>query len=409
MRRLLNFALCFFITACGTLTPPLTTTQPASVTETVSPPVPQTATPPAATRVLRIWLPSQIDPRTDTPAADLLKARLGAFAQNHPDLSLDIRIKGNDDVSLLEILSLTRSAAPDSLPDLVALPRADLEAAAIKGIVHSLDGLTDLLDDPNWYSYARQLGHVQNAVYGLPFAGDALAIAYHPSEFEQPPATWEDLFLQQQYLAILNNDPNSLLQLSLYLSAGKPLLDETNHPSLDEATLVSTFQKLVDARFIAVQSEQAAWDAFGDGRADLCLTWTSRFIREPQPDTALLPFPGLEGTPFTLATGWAWALAGADPQNEALATELAEWLVADEFLTDWDQAAGYLSPRPNALHAWDAQDAQGSLDIISQSAQVLPSNDLLSELGPILQEALIRILNGEQAEVVARSVVESLK
>ena len=406
MRRLLIFALCFFLTACGTLTPPLTATRPASVTEGVSSPEPQTATPPAAPHILRIWLPPQFNPDAETPAAKVLKARLDAFAQSHLDLSLDLRIKGNDDVSLLEILSLTHSAAPNALPDLVALPRADLEAAAIKGFIHPLTGLTDLLNDPDWYSYARQLGHVQNAAYGLPFAGDALAIAYHPSEFNEPPVTWEDLFLQQRYLAILKDDPNSLLQLSLYLSAGKPLLDETNHPSLDEVTLTDAFQKLVDARFIAAQSEDAALEAFTDGRADLCLIWTSRFIRDPQPDTALLPFPGLEGTPFTLATSWAWALAGEDPQNELLAAELAEWLAADDFLTEWDQAAGYLSPRPNALQAWDAQS---SLDMISQSAQVLPSNDLLSALGPVLQEALSRILNGEQAEVVARSVVEALK
>jgi ABC-type glycerol-3-phosphate transport system substrate-binding protein len=284
-----------FLAACGTVNPPLTTPQPVPVLETLSPPAPLTATPSAAreAHVLRVWLPPQFDPSADTPAAALLKARLDAFVQAHPNLTLDIRIKGDDTTSLLEILALTHSAAPEALPDLIALPRADLEAAATKGIVHPLDGLTNLLADPDWYSYARQLGHVQDAVYGLPFAGDALAIAYHPSDFEEPPVTWTDLFLKQRYMAILDNDPNSLLQLSLYLSAGKPLLDAANHPSLDEATLVRVFQKLVGARLLAFQSEQAAWDAFGNGRVDLCLTWTSRFLREPPPDSALLPIPGL--------------------------------------------------------------------------------------------------------------------
>jgi len=407
MRRLLLFGF-LFLAACGTVNPPLATPQPVPVSETLSPPAPLTAIPSSAreARVLRVWLPPQFDPSADTPAAVLLKARLDAFVQDHPNLMLDIRIKDNADMSLLAILSLTHSAAPEALPDLIALPRADLEAAAAKGIVHPLDGLTNLLADPDWYPYARQLGRVQNAAYGLPFAGDAFAIAYHPSEFEQPPATWEDLFLKQRYLAILGDDPNSLLQLSLYLSTGKPLLNEANHPYLDEVALTRALQTLADARLINLQSEQAAWRAFVDGRADLCLTWSSRFIREPQPDTALLPMPGLEGTPLTLATGWAWALAGADSQNEALAAELAEWLVADDFLSEWDRAAGYLAPRPNALKPLDPS---GALDRLSQSAQIQPSDDLLSALGPTLQQALSRILNGEQAEVVARSVVESLK
>jgi ABC-type glycerol-3-phosphate transport system substrate-binding protein len=406
MRRVLGFVLLAFLAACGTLIPPTSTPTPAPVTETAAPPAPQTATPPASPS-LRLWLPPQFDPNAETPAASLFKARLEAFIKAHPGLTLEIRIKGSETgPSLLETLSITRSAAPDVLPDLVALSRVDLEAAALKGLVHPLEGLTDLMAGPNWYPYARQLGQVQNTPYGLPFSGDVLAMVHRPNDFDLPPATWDDLFAERRSLAISSGDPNSYLQLSLYLSTGSPLLDEANHPILDEPTLVRVLQELDAGNLAAVGSEEAAWNAFVDGRADMTVTWVSHFILAPPPDSALMPLPGLEGTPFTLATGWVWALTGSNPQTDPLAVELAEWLVADDFLAEWNQAMGTLPPRPAAL---ETLDSRGTLDAISQSAQILPSNDLILTVGPIFQETLGRMLNGGQAEVVAREAIEAMK
>ena len=406
MRRLLGFVLLLSLAACGTPLLPTPTPTPVPVTETSSPPAPQTATPPPV-RVLRLWLPPQFDPYTDTPAASLLRARLDAFTAAHPGLALEVRIKGAGEApSLLTALSLTRSAAPDALPDLVALARTDLEAAALKGLVHPLTGLTGQLSDPNWYPYARQLGQVQNTAYGLPFSGDVLAVAYRPAQFDAPPAAWGQLFDGRRSLAVSSGDPRSALQFSLYLSAGGPLLDASNHVTLDEAILTRVLQELNRGDLAAVGSEEAAWNAFADGRASMTTAWTSRYMPAPPPDSALMPLPGLDGTPFTLASGWVWSLAGSSPQAEPLAAELAEWLVADEFLSEWNKALGGLPPRPNALKPLDPR---GTLDAISQSAQVMPTNDLILTVGPVFQSALGRILNGEAPEVVAKELVEALK
>jgi len=406
MRRLLGLLLLAALTACSTLTPSATPAPAPAATETQLPPAPSTATQPAV-RSLRIWLPPQFDPNADTLAASLLRARLDAFTAAHAGLTLEVRIKGSkDEASLLEALSLTRSAAPSALPDLVALSRTDLEAAALKGMVHPLEGLTNQLADPDWYPYARQLGQVQKTAYGLPFAGDMLAVAYRPAQFENPPSAWADLFVDRHSLSIDTSDSNSLVLLSLYLSTGAPLVDDANHPTLDEAALVRVLQALKSARLTAVGSGDAAWNAFEDGRADLTVAWSSRFLLDPRPDSALMPLPSLDGTPFTLATGWTWALAGSNPQTDLLAAELAEWLTAGDFLAEWDQALGYLPPRPNALKTLDSR---GALDAVSQSAQVMPSNDLVLTVGPVFQTALGRILNGEAPEVVAKESVEALK
>ena len=417
-RRLLALCMLLFAAACapGQFELPFSFAGTPSSTpegvETLFPEPTETPTPaPSTTSVpgsLRIWLPPELDPDGPSAAAALLKARLQAYAEEHPHLALDIRIKGTpEEEGMLEALSLTRSAAPSALPDLVALNRADLEAAAIKGVLHPLNGLSDELEDPDWYPYAREAGRVQDVTYGLPFAGDALAIAYHPSQFETLPVRWAELFVANKSLAFYGDDPESRFMLSLYLATGSPLLDRSNQPYLDEEGLREVLQLLKDSRLVPLQSEQAAWTAFEDGRAQLAVVWTSRFLQaDPLRDAALIPLPYPDDSSFTQATAWAWALAGSDPAHDAATVELAQFLVADEFLAEWDRAAGLLSPRPNALTMWDAE---GSLELISQSAGVLPGNDLLAAVGPVLEDALSRMLAGDPVEVVARAASEAMK
>jgi ABC-type glycerol-3-phosphate transport system substrate-binding protein len=401
-----QFQVPFFSTPSPTRPPVLTGTPWPVPLPTETKAASPSATPQPG--VLRIWLPPLFDPNGSSPAAQTLKARLDAYALAHPDLTLDIRIKGAEgEDSLLEALSLTRSAAPFVLPDLIALPRTDLEDAAAKGILHPLEGLSDELNGPDWYPYAREAGHVQGVTYGLPFAGDALAIAYHPSQFEELPSRWEELFVAQKSLAFYSDDPKSLLLLNLYLSTGSPLLDPSNRPTLDAAALRGVLQAIRGSRLVPLQSEQAAWTAFVEGRVQLALVWTSRFLQEdPLRDTALMPLPYPQGASYSLASTWAWALAGSDPRHDATAAELAEFLVADEFIAEWNQSGGYLSPRPNALAIWDSS---GSLEVISQAAEGLPGSDLLAAVGPVLKEALSRTINGDPPEAVAQAASEALK
>ena len=121
------------------------------------------------------------------------------FEAEHPGLELEVRIKADEgELGLVNALSVTSMAAPSALPDLIALSRPALETAALKGLLHPIDGLSTALDDPNWYEYARQLGHIQNTGYGLPFAGDALVLVYH-SEVERI-NSWNDILASENPL-----------------------------------------------------------------------------------------------------------------------------------------------------------------------------------------------------------------
>jgi len=151
-----------------------------------------------------------------------------------------------------------------------------------------------------------------------------------------------------------------------------------------------------------VTTEAQTLQIYRTGSANKGIIWILNY--RPSEDGAVTPLPGLGEIPFSYATGWVWALAGSDPENQQLAAELAEYLIADEFIGVWTRATGYLPTRPSIVEENDR-----TMTAILESAHPIPSNDALAVLGPLMHEALTRVLNGEQPEAVAGSVVEKLK
>jgi ABC-type glycerol-3-phosphate transport system substrate-binding protein len=107
-----------------------------------------------------------------------------------------------------------------------------------------------------------------------------------------------------------------------------------------------------------------------------------------------------KATPHTFATGWSWALAGSDPEVQQVAAELAEYLIADDFVGDWLKGSGFLPTR---------LPQKSDVNSILEAAHTVPTNDVLSVLGPIMRQALTRILNGDQVQSVVRSVLDQVK
>jgi ABC-type glycerol-3-phosphate transport system substrate-binding protein len=422
MRRFLTFAIFLsLLTGCANIASLLPTSEPGTVPSNTPTPATSTATPvtptvtPGGPRTLRIWVPPQFDPFAGTEAGALLQERLDEFVTRRPDLRIDVRVKAESGTSsMLNALSTTRSAAPSVMPDLVLLSRADLESATAKGLLHPLDGLTTLPDDSDWYPYARQMAHIQNSTFGLPFAGDALALV----GFGYPlPDAWSEV-PDETIFIFPAAEPRALFSLSLYLSAGGTLQDSQGRLALNEAVLAEVLSFYVpdpEEGFVSplvtnYENSEQAWNAFREQRANLVVSWTSSFMNETTLPLALAPLPRLESGYYTLATGWSWALAGSNPANQTLAVELAEFLSDSQFLAEWTQAAGYLPTRPTALSSWEDSRMQLILTQIAESAGLIPGEDLLVTVGPLFTEAALSVLNEEQLPAeAARSVLEQLE
>jgi ABC-type glycerol-3-phosphate transport system substrate-binding protein len=108
---------------------------------------------------------------------------------------------------------------------------------------------------------------------------------------------------------------------------------------------------------------------------------------------------------YTFATGWVWALTSQTGENQELAVELAEYLTEDEFLAAWLEETGYLPTRALTVEG----EVDETINAVIEASHPLPSEDTLNALGPLMQQALVRVLNGEQPQAVARSAVEELR
>ena len=168
--------------------------------------------------------------------------------------------------------------------------------------------------------------------------------------------------------------------------------------------------QFISSQVIDYENDEQSWNAFREQRGNLVVTWTSRFLQEQTLSLALAPLPGIQSGQYTLATGWSWALAGSNPENQPLAVELAEFLSDSQFLAEWTQAAGYLPTRPTALSSWNEATSRFGLTQIAESANLVPSEDILNTIGPLFAEATLSVLNGEQLPTeAAQSVTEQLK
>jgi multiple sugar transport system substrate-binding protein len=421
MARFLRYVISiglFFSAGCASLEPLLTSLTPPSPTPTDTPtPIPPataTATPPAAPSadpLLRVWLPAQFDPAGDNDPANLLEEKLAEFKAQHPGLEIEIRLKQMDSENdIVNVLSLTSAAAPGALPDLVLLSRPDLEAAAVRGLLHPIDGLSTSLEDRNWYGYAQQLAHIQNTGYGLPLAGDALVLVYYPELGTL--VSWEDVFASEGKIVFPAGNAQGLVGLSLYASAGGELIDAQGLPTLEVDTLTRVLtlvkegvsSEVFPSSLANVATEAQTLQIYRTGSTETNKGIIWKLSYRVAEDGSIAPLPGLGEAPFSYASGWVWALAGANPENQQLAVELAEHLVAEDFIGEWTRLTGYLPTRPSTV-----EDNDRMMAAILESAHPIPSNEVLAIVGPLMQEALTRVLNGEQPEEVAVSVTQKLR
>ncbi len=395
--------------AGATATPPPTAPLP---TETTSPD--QASPTLAGPMTLEIWLPPEFAPTADTPSGDLLNARLDAFAERHPGVRVEVRIKSETGTAgLFESLVTTSAAAPLALPDLIALPGPQLSAAAERGLISPLDELLSETPGEDWYNYALQLGSHKEQTYGLTFAGDALVLAFRPSAISDPPTTWEQTINARGPFAFPAADPQALFGLTLYLAQISSLEPNPGQISLDQQALENVFRFFEQGQAVNLfpfwltqyDTEELSWQTLRESRAFMGFTWATRVFAENNSDINAAPLPTPRGTPFTLASGWTLALSSPDPERQAIAVELAEFLTEGDFVGQWTQATGYLPPRRTALAAWQNSPAHALAAQILPNAQAMPTTAQLTFLGDLLSAQTIALLKKEISPVDAANAI----
>ena len=381
-------------------------------------PTVETTRSPERPTTLRIWLPPQFDPADGSSAGDLLQSRLVEFSGLHHGVRIEARVKAlNGPGGLLDSLSAANAAAPLAMPDLILLPRALLETAALKGLLYPVDGLATTLNEDDWFAYAQQLARLQNSTFGLPFAGDSLVLLYRPIDIDPPPKDWPTALTLSQPMIFPAANDQALFTLAQYLATGASIQDAEGRPVLDSSTLqeVLTFYQeaettgLMPFWLTQFATDDQAWEAYTENQSNMIVTWTSRYLRDLPGDTSATAIPTLAGETFTLADGWVWALSTPQSERQALGVALAEFLTGGDFLARWTAAAGYLPPRASALAGWSNTTLRRLVNLVVPSAQIFPANDMLAVIGPALQKATVEVLKEQtDPKTAAQQALDSL-
>jgi ABC-type glycerol-3-phosphate transport system substrate-binding protein len=244
---------------------------------------------------------------------------------------------------------------------------------------------------------------LQDSTFGLPFAGDAMVLVHRTATVSDPPPTFASALETQGPLAFPAADPQALFTLALYQAAGGRLFDDQGRPSLDVDILTEVLTFYQDGATIELipfwltqyETDEQSWEAFSEHLAEMVVTWTTRYLDGPANDTEIAHIPTSDGNHFTLGDGWVWALVSPTPEHQELSVVLAEYLTRSDFLAEWTSVTGYLPPRPSALADWEPIPMRSLIHQISLAAQLIPPSDVLTSLGPPLQEATVQVLKLE--------------
>ena len=353
---------------------------------------------------LVLWLPPSLDPENGTPGGMLLKQRLMDFEDEHPGYIVEVRIKALEGRGgLLDSLSTASNAAPEALPSVIALPYKEMEAAVLKEMLLSLDYQHDFLNDPDWLPYASQMARIQDTLYGFPFAGDALVLAYNPLQSPFPPKTWNELTLQNQKVAFPAADPDATAVTFFYMQAGGNLLDENKSPVIQELPLQRTFVMLSDGTRKGVfpywltqfSTFDQSWNSFLNQQSDYALIWASEYFQSQPANALITKFPVSSENDIFLAQGWSWCIPKKSPVDQQNSLLLAQYLSDPLFVNELSKAEGYLPVRTSGLKQWEDTPDFQLVSEIASNAILVPASYITNVTSPSLEESSIQIIKGQ--------------
>lgn len=356
-----------------------------------------TPEPTADLSALTVWIPPAFRSDSQSPAGELLNQRIDAYEALHPGTKVVIRVKAaNGAGGLRDSLAAASAAAPGASPDVVALDQSNLHAAAIKELIHPLDGVFPADAWDSYFAYAQSMVTVNGRKFGLPFAGDAIVMAGTLMPFPTP-RRWADTSDRiSPMFAPLADSRALFLFFGYYAAGGTPLLSIADtriepEPLAQALSWLQAMQEsgVLNPRSLQLESFESAFLAI-ESVGDSSVTLYSIVSKASDYFLGHLPTP--EGEAFSLSTGWSWAIATADPARQKMAGDLMSWLSDPAFLAEWSEAQGVLPPVRPAMEQWDAGTRRDFALSISEASLPFPDDEILVFAGPVFSKAARQVL-----------------
>ena len=143
------------------------------------------------------------------------------------------------------------------------------------------------------------------------------------------------------------------------------------------------------------QTDDQAWQAIAENRAQMSITWSKNYLLGNNPSILSSSLPTKNSTSFTYGKGWMWSITNLDGEKHEILEALTLHLSSPSFLAEWTAATGYYPTEGNVLELWP-ENSNTDLGWQSlPSAIALPSEEVLNSVGGSLQTVIEQILKQE--------------
>jgi multiple sugar transport system substrate-binding protein len=362
------------------------------------------------------------------PNRDVLQALVDRFNRNHPNIQVESLYVGQSDQQLPKILAaVVGNAPPDLLWFNATLTGQLVELDAIRPLDDWLAASTVRAEiDPALFESMQYRGHT----WSVPFATNNTGIFYRPSLFKAAgitklPQTWEELRQVARTLTRDTKGDKRIDQHGIFLPLGKeeftvfiwlPFLwsgggemasPEKQQPAklADDPGAIAALQfwraLVTDGSAILSSPERGfETDAFLAGKVAMQVTgpWTLGQFKSTGIDFAVFPIP-MGKRRATAVGGENIFVMKTTPEREKAALEFAEYVVGEEFQTEWAIGTGYLPVNMKARKSAKYQKfvaEQPAVKVFLEQAQygrsrpIFPGYNRLSEsLGRALEAVLL--------------------
>lgn len=294
---------------------------------------------------------------------DVFQKLVDKFNQTHPDIQVESIFQSEPQLPKL-LTSVVANVPPDLLSFHPEFTGQFVELGAIRPLEDWLDKLPVKSDiRPNLLEEMQLGGHI----WSVPMHTSNIGLFYRPKLFEaagitELPKTWEELRQVAKKLTIDRNGDRKPEQYGILLPLGKggwtvvswlPFLYSAggevvtnNRPDLTNKGAIAAlqfWQDLIKDGSVMLSPPERGYeeDAFLEGRVAMQITGPWTLIAKSQVDHQVLPMPaGVK--PATVSGTGNFFVMKTTPAREQAALKFLEYVLSEEFQTEWSIETGFL-------------------------------------------------------------------
>jgi ABC-type glycerol-3-phosphate transport system substrate-binding protein len=280
-----------------------------------------------------------------------------------------------------------------------------LVQAASDELIVPIEPLADPAITETLYPVAVELATQNDQLYGMPYLLETGHVVYRDTIFQDPPNSFEAILTSPVAFVFPAGalGPVNQTLLLQYLSAGGTLTNEEGFPQIDRAALIDVLQfyddantaDIIDPEIFQLTAPVESWEQYLERQTGLAAVTSTLYLNESEAvrSTGLTWTPTYDGAPQALVTGWFWVITTQDPDRQAMAMALINFLMNPVNQGAYSQGAGWLPTQQTAFTVWGSDNAYAGFgDMLLSQASTFPDPIILSIVGPVLQEAMEDVL-----------------